>query len=254
MIKKDSFAEYRKAEGINASLLKAATSPRAVQKYLERDSKPSDQMILGTLFHNLLLEPNAPDWIVAPEVDKRTKAGKEAFAEFEANANGKTIVTQSQLEIAEDMMASLDVDGWVLHPFAETETSCYSMGKKARFDAYMEPCDEFPTGVIWDIKTAKACDFRGFQRSCYDYSYDLQAWWYCHLFEMEFGLWPEFRFLAIETQSPHIWQEFIVDESFLASGKAKVEKAFDVLQRHAQGSRKGNESKEVQVLSAGAWW
>ena len=59
MIKKDSFAEYRKAEGINASLLKAATSPRAVQKYLERDSKPSDQMILGTLFHNLLLEPNA---------------------------------------------------------------------------------------------------------------------------------------------------------------------------------------------------
>jgi hypothetical protein len=254
MLTKDDFKTYAQARGINASLLKSASSPRALQKYLETDREPSASMILGSLFHNLLLEPESPDFVVAPEVDKRTKAGKEALAEFEAQAEGKMVVTADQYMTAKEMLASLEVDGWTLHPFAETETSCYHEGKKARFDAFLEPCDEFPNGIIWDVKTSKASDFKGFQRSCYDYSYDLQAWWYCHLFELEFGSFPEFRFLAIETASPHIWQEFVVDESFLNSGRHKVLKAFDVIERHSKGSRKGNETREILTLSAGAWW
>lgn len=254
MLKKDTFQEYRQAEGLNASLLKACKSPRSVQAYFDKPSKSSDAMALGSLFHNLLLEPDSPDWAIAPEVDKRTKAGKEALAEFEATHKGKLIITQDQIETAEDMLATLEIDGWVLHPFAEVETSCYHEGKKARFDAFLPPCDEFPSGIIWDIKTAKASDFKGFQRSCYDFGYSLQAAWYCHLFELEFGVIPEFRFLAIETTSPHMWNEFTCDGDFIADGWKRVEKAFEVYNRFKAGSRKANEDRALQLLTPAPWW
>lgn len=254
MIVKDTFSEYRSHGGLNASALKSATSPRAYHKYLTESREPSQAMALGSLFHNLLLEPENQDFVIAPDLDKRTKAGKEAFAEFEAQSAGKLIVTKDQHETALEMLNTLSVDGWTLHPFAETETSLYLPQGKARFDAFLEPCDEFPQGLIIDIKTANASDFKGFQRASYSFGYDLQAYWYSHLFELHFGVMPEFRFLAIETASPHIWQEFVVDDTFLESGKRKTEKALAVIERYKAGSRKVNETRELQLLTAGAWW
>jgi exodeoxyribonuclease VIII len=66
-------------------------------------------MRLGTALHTHVLELNRWDEqiAVAPACDRRTKAGKEAFAAFEADAAGKTVITADDAEVVMAMGRSV---------------------------------------------------------------------------------------------------------------------------------------------------
>jgi len=59
-------------------------SPRAFIAYKVKERKETDAMLLGTVVHCLILEPDtfADRYVVAPNVNASTLEGKEAWAEF----------------------------------------------------------------------------------------------------------------------------------------------------------------------------
>jgi len=62
-------------------------------------------MKLGTHVHTRILEParHRDEYIVAPDINKRTNAGKAEWAEFEATNAGKTVVKQDEMDIVNAM-------------------------------------------------------------------------------------------------------------------------------------------------------
>jgi len=74
----------------------------------ERADTPA--FLFGRLFHCLALEGEAEmvkRFVVAPDVDRRTKAGKEEFAAFQAQAGGRDIVKQADIDLAWQMVAGI---------------------------------------------------------------------------------------------------------------------------------------------------
>ncbi|MCK7579823.1 MAG: PD-(D/E)XK nuclease-like domain-containing protein [Chromatiales bacterium] len=99
------FDEYRAINAINASGLKLLErSPAHFQQARLEPHAPTAAQALGTLVHLLVLEPERENEVaVAPECDRRTKAGKDAWAEFQAESADRLIVTAEQWDTARRM-------------------------------------------------------------------------------------------------------------------------------------------------------
>ena len=74
-------AEYRAADGINKSTLWEMRKSPAHYKYLlDHPAEDTAALHFGRALHSAVLTPTAykRDFRIAPDVDKRTKAGREA--------------------------------------------------------------------------------------------------------------------------------------------------------------------------------
>ncbi len=83
------FSDYLALDRISAhGIQKVGRSPLHYRAERDAPMTPSDAMKLGTAVHTGLLEPELWDSVLcAPKVDRRTKAGKEAWAAFQADAD-----------------------------------------------------------------------------------------------------------------------------------------------------------------------
>jgi len=81
------FDRYLSEPAVSASSMKAyLRSPLHYRHQIETPSAPTPAQQLGTLIHAVVLEPfmARSTYAVAPNIDRRTKARKEAHAEFQA--------------------------------------------------------------------------------------------------------------------------------------------------------------------------
>jgi len=62
-------------------------------KYVKENATPA--MNIGQIFHVLLLEPDKFDseFVVMPQLDRRTKNGKEEYKQFILGSSGRTVIT-----------------------------------------------------------------------------------------------------------------------------------------------------------------
>ena len=98
--------EYRSNPAISRSELWLINrSPEYFKYRKENPMEPTTALLFGQVAHKLLLEPDSfdDDFAVAPVVDRRTKAGKDAWEAFLIEADGKTVVDPSTYEHAKEM-------------------------------------------------------------------------------------------------------------------------------------------------------
>lgn len=190
-----------KRDYLSVSALKAfKRSPNHYIQYVSQDKRPpSPAMIFGNAAHTLVLEPHEfpKRYLVGPEVDRRTKAGKTAWAEFDATLGERTALTQSDWERLSSVQNAVRVDTNAQKILAQAQTF---------EDDRTEPLAGVPfrgiadiTGKTWvaDLKTTKDASPAGFQRSATNLGYHLQAAAYCRLFEVQHFYW-----VAVETEAP----------------------------------------------------
>ena len=100
---------YHQSEGISSSMIKKACESMMLYQglYVTKTIKQAqgDALKFGNLFHTLVLEPNklAEEYIVLDKtIDRRTKAGKEAYEIVMNTAEQKhlTVVTDDQFILA----------------------------------------------------------------------------------------------------------------------------------------------------------
>jgi hypothetical protein len=256
-----AFEDYLSWDAVSShDLMLVDKSPAHYAAAKERPSKPTDAMRFGTAAHAWILQPDeAPDLVmVAPKVDRRTKAGKAAWAEFEAESHGRTIVSEEEARTLA-MMAGAIQDS----PAARTllqrakireASALWQIGEtwcRARPDALD------PNGLIVDLKTSQDASPDAFARTAATFKYHLQAAWYIDGLHAA-GVTPEqtaFAFVVIEKTPPHSVGTYVLDAESLDLGREMYTEA---LSKYTDAREMGvwggyTSSYRVETLSLPRW-
>lgn len=177
--------EYRQSEGISRSeLWRLRESPEKFRWYQEHPEPSTPTLVFGAAVHKLLLEPDTFDaeFAVAPECDRRTKDGRDAYNAFMAASDGKSIISLADYEKAVEMAQKAIetpfvkklLDGEHEKPFYWVD-DLTGEGCKIRVD-----CISTIGGkpVIVDYKTTADASTDGFTRSAVNYGYTFQSGMY----------------------------------------------------------------------------
>lgn len=217
--------EYHNAEGISRSeLFKIKKSPMHFKYEMENPPEPTPALIFGQAVHKYVLEPEdfENEFVVAPDVDRRTKAGKEAYAEFVIRSEGKTVITK------DDMGKIIEMNRQIQnHPLAKQllagrhEQSFFWTDEmtgekcKCRTDCITEYDEQ---KYIVDYKTTDSCEDGHFERSCRKYGYKFQAGMYSEgVFQNTFED-HGFAFVAQEKTAPYAVRVYFCRPEFVMQG------------------------------------
>lgn len=181
-------------------------SPLHYQAYLRSEKKQTDDQLLGTLFHMLVLEPELFDqmYICVPG-DRRNKEVKDAVAA--AEATGRTVVKTEMYDtvkkMAEKTLAKIKRMG-LFTPSGLSEASVFVVDPatdcpiKARFDR-IEP----ELGVVYDFKSYSSASEYSFRPQLFRMRYDRQAALYLRAASIHFGKpFTDFVNIVCETSDP----------------------------------------------------
>lgn len=218
-------SEYRRQEGISRTeLWRLRESPEKFKWYQEHPEPPTPALLFGAAVHKMLLEPETFDteFAVAPEVDRRTKDGREAYSAFLAAFEGRSVISQADFDKAVEMARKAVDAPFVKKLLAgEREKPFYWTD-----DLTGEPCkirvDCLTTiggkPVIVDYKTTADASTDAFMRSAINYGYDFQAGMYCEGVEKATGQKPLFVFIAQEKTAPYAVNILQADELMVKRG------------------------------------
>lgn len=217
--------EYREYPAISRSeLFKISESPEKFKYYQENPEEPTPSLIFGQLFHTMALQPETicEQFAVAPNVDRRTKAGKEQWANFEQASKGWTVVTEDMVEQATAMCEALNHNEFVQKLLkGEKEKSFFwnddLTGEpcKCRVDCLTELGDNL---LVVDLKTTENAETEAFMKSAIKYGYDFQSAMYSKGVEISTGKKPIFVFIAIEKKPPYAINILQADELLIRRG------------------------------------
>lgn len=197
---------YHAGPGVSKSQLDdIAVCPAFYQwrKSAPVDTEKTKALDMGTALHCRLLEPDEfkKRFIIAPEFNRRTTAGKEeekAFLESCENS-GKTVMTSEEGKKLELMYGSVMAHPGcraLLEAEGKTESSIYWTDTETGELCRIRP-DKFLTNspLILDVK--KVADMSRFARHVEEFRYHVQAAMYCEGWKAYSGETPRFAFLAV---------------------------------------------------------
>lgn len=219
-------AEYHSSPAISKSGLDLIRKAPALFRWRQKNRQlPTPALRWGTLIHLAVLEPNyfALTTIVRPEgIDRRTTAGKAAWAEFEMEAEGKEILTGEEMSELTAIRASV-----YAHPSAAKALAGNPTIEQSIFwdhdgiDCRCRPDAVTESGVIVDLKTTRDASPDGFAKSIAQYRYHVQAAYYSDGYEAAFGRQPKgFVFIAVETEPPFLVAVYVASEAMILRGRA----------------------------------
>lgn len=217
--------EYREHPAISRSeLFKISESPEKFKYYQDHPEEPTPSLIFGQLLHAMALQPETVKdlFAVAPNVDRRTKAGKEAFAEFESEAKNKTVVTADMHQQATEMCEALSSNEFVKKLLNGEKEKVFFWNDdltrepcKCRVDCLTELGNDL---LVVDLKSTENAQTKPFMTSAIKYGYDLQSAMYNKGVEINTGKKPRFVFIAIEKKPPYAINILEADELLIRRG------------------------------------
>lgn len=227
-------AAYHGHPAVNASALKEMMrSPlHCWAKYVDPNRKrdePTEAMRFGTAAHAAILEPEefAKGYIRAVEgIDRRTKEGKEAWAAFLAEAEGRQVLTADEydkvLSVRDAVMAHPLAGSWLSSGEAEVSWFAASpdhpgIGLRGRTDRTVMVGDG--TLLIADLKTTKDATAGAFTREVYQRGYHVQAAFYVDLLALCGEPVGHFAFIAAEKVHPFAVGVYHLDPEDLEVGR-----------------------------------
>ncbi len=220
------FENYDSIPAVRRSALWEIRKSPAHYKYaVENPKEPTPALTFGIAAHKYILEPEDfwNHYAMAPQVDRRTKAGKEAWAAFQAEIDGKSAITQDVLQTIIQMDAAI-----TSHETAAAllKTGDHEIPIEWKDPETGEPCKCRPDCMtvfngqdyIVDYKTTTSCEDGAFERACYKYGYKLQAAMYADgAFNSQMVPY-KFAFVAQEKTPPYAVRVYFCDDGFMDEG------------------------------------
>jgi exodeoxyribonuclease VIII len=222
--------------------------------------EPTPAMRIGSAVHTHVLELHKWDaeYAIAPDgLDRRTKAGKEAWAAFEAEANGKTVLSREDADLVMHMgraVLSHPAAAMLLNMDGEAETTHMWTEPTTGLQCKCRPDWLTKHGIMVDLKTTEDASPREFRRSIAKWRYHCQAGWYTAGLEAATGMKPAaFIFIAVEKKPPFAVGVYAADEQMIERG---YEIAMRDLQTLAECKASGHwpaYSDRIEPISLPAW-
>lgn len=222
--------EYHRAEGISSSDF------RLLEKSpIHLENKPlfkleGKQFNLGSLVHKMVLEADTvgeefiKEDFEGAELNKNTKAYKEAKAEFVTECEGLNVIPVDEWEKAEKMAKNVMAiaGGLLQNGTAEesffVEDKLFDITRKCRPDYYREDL-----GLVIDLKTTADGSEYGFSKSIQSFAYHRQASWYLDTLDMAGINAQRFVFITVESKKPYMVDIWEMDAMSIAKGKDTYE-------------------------------
>lgn len=266
---------YHASAGISKSHLDAMASgsPRHYwHKYLNparEPEEPTPAKLLGQAIHSAILEPHlfSTEFAAVPDdAPKRptsaqlraknpsleTSQAIDWWAEFNAAAEGKTILTAEQFDICIDIR-----DAVHSHPVA----SSLLQGGKAEQTVYaideetgeLVKCriDYLTADIIVNLKSTEDAGAAAFGKSAGAYRYPVQQAWYEGVLDSAFGEHPPYWiFLAVEKSPPYALGIYYLEPEDVARGRVAARR--DLMRiaecrRNGQWPDYGTEALPLQI-------
>lgn len=274
-ITKISDEEYFGIEGyVNASTLKNLyrKSPKHYQADLDNPRPDPRVFVLGSAVHCYLLEQSEFEdrYVVMPEFEptdgkeyknfKTTKNYKEQVAAWKLDNADKVTLTSEEFGLClllwksyvESPFYSLCRQG---SPEVTILTEVRGVKAKGKFDLLIDLGGEV---FIIDLKTTSDASPEAFQKSIFNYDYDLAASWYSSMIKAlpdYANKEVRFMWLAIEKSPPFSACMYEASSEVLQNGNAKCSKALAKFKEwQAVGGARGYDSEEeVMLVKVPAW-
>lgn len=239
-----------KRDYISLSALKQfARSPNHYIQYIHSKREPSTAMTLGSAIHCALLEPKELEkrYAFLPSINRRTKAGKEAYEQFQQMHEGKEILPQAEYErlllvrdaVSRNPDASHLLQTALAFEQSRTEIIYGNTPWKGIADI---------VGPDWvaDLKTAKDASPDAFQRTAHQLMYHEQAVAYRRLFKVD-----KFYWIVAETEAPWNVSVYVQSEDAYKKAEYRITRLltrFEEWDGQPEGYTRG-----IQVLNLPHW-
>jgi len=205
--------EYRDAKGISSTDLKyMSISPKHYEAYKEGlfTQEHNQNFIFGDAFHSIVLEPERFEQEYAVEnfegcnLNKNTKAYKEAKAEWLKSVGDRNILSEAEYKELLKMKAVVDKLASPLLKGGVAERSFFNEDRhgiirKCRPDYYNEDL-----GLIVDLKTTSARSDDEFQKSLWNFKYHWQQYWYSEVLRLAGKPVNGFVFVVVSKSPEHM--------------------------------------------------
>ena len=254
-------SEYHAHAAASASKLKKLW--QSTPAHLKADTEafePSAAMIMGTLAHSLILEPETPlpGIVVQPdeyEPGKKWTRAAKVCKEWEADQKAKGLMVLRADEW-KDALGMAEAVAW--HPLAHdllvdgkpevslcAHDNANGLDIKARIDFLPNS-----GSAIVDVKTTIDASERGFMRRAYDLGYHIQAALYLDLWNALMPTEPrtEFYFIAVENGKPYAVNVFKASQEFLSKGREDYKAALTLYAACVKADNWPAYSQEVKEL------
>lgn len=246
--------EYHAHPALSKSGLdRLAISPAHYQAWLSEPRIETPAMKLGSAVHCGILEPDRflKDYAPLPEgLDRRTKAGKEMYAELESS--GKILLSADDLETVNRMRDSV-----LAHPAARellaegiAETSHF-----AELGGVAVKCrpDWLSGGIVVDLKTTQDASLSGFSKSIANYRYAVQAPFYSDILASLGHDVVAFLFIAVEKTAPYAVGVYELDDMSIEIGREQYQHDLDTYRRCVESGEWPAYSNGIEKISLPKW-
>lgn len=200
-------AEYFAAPGLSNSDFRLLRESPLHLRYKDLFPIGGDAVRLGSIVHKMVLEPDDFDNVYVIEdfegadLNKNSKAYKEARSAWVASVGDREIVPIDQLETATKMARNVNAiaGGLLSGGVAEHAFFAEIDGVKCKCKAdYYRPGER----VVFDLKTTKS--IKDFQKSILEYNYHTQSAFYSDVMSESGHAVDRFVFIIVETAAPHM--------------------------------------------------
>jgi PDDEXK-like domain of unknown function (DUF3799) len=213
--------EYHGAQGVSSSDFRLLERSPLHLHYKQHFKLSGSTLDFGSALHKSVLEPESfcEEFAIAPDAPRNTKAGKDAYAQFQESLGDKTALTSIEYEQIELMSKNVLAIAGGLLKGGEAETSHFATHEngivcKCRPDYYIEE-----KGLIVDLKTTKDSSEYGFKKSIFEYRYHRQAAWYIDTLRLNGKKADRFIFITVEKTSPYMVSIYELDKVAIQRGR-----------------------------------
>ncbi len=234
-----SNAQYHATDAISSSAVKAVHSKSLAHWKARGEFKGSSTFDIGSVVHDLVLEGGRNS--VRGPADRRGNTWKDAYAE--AQADGKTLLTAGDYDLAHNVADSLlfhPAGARMSGPDVVNEASFFATCPDTGLELKCRPDSYWPErGIVYDIKTCQDASPRGVAKDFQTYGYALQASFYMRVLRLAGYPAEKFMFVHAEKSPPYAisanelspeylaWADGQVDQTLMRIAEANLVNRFD---------------------------
>jgi len=253
------FTEYFAWDAVSNTILKelADKSPLHAKYLKDHPRIDTPSFLIGRAAHCLALEPDRFEsrYSIAPECDKRTKAGKESWAAFCEQSNGRDVLTSEQYESIKEVTGAIHtqvIDRFIQQGKAEVcivwIDKATGLLCKARLDYVHEE-----RAFIVDLKTTTDANKDAFARDMWKYRYYQQAAFYAEGWKVTTGDESVFVFLPIEKNPPYAVGAYETGDYTMQAGRRAFREALDTYAECVATGRWPGYADSVELIDLPGW-
>lgn len=216
--------EYRQHPAVNKSTLwELRKSPAHYKWALEHQSKDTPALRFGRAFHMAVLQPDEfnQHYVLAPDVDRRTKEGREQWARFQSTLDDRELISKEDYTTVCCMSEAVwnDPDASELLEGCETEKPVFWVDEHTGIECKCK-MDAVKPGTLVDLKSCGDASNNAFLREALRYGYDVQSAHYLRGYRSLELTEPNatFWFIAVEKSPPYAVNVIRASDAFIDRG------------------------------------